>query len=294
MEQRRKTQKIKKLTVRKSYLSSLLIKKLLLSIFSIINFYMSVSRGKQYLTNTNSKLVHEKYHAKTKVQKKIISENNFTYRLIIPVIKNYLKPKMKILDIGCGAGTLDFYLANKGYDVLGIDISGKAISDCKKSTEYLKLQNAKFQIVDFPNKSPRVKFDLVIFTEVIEHLKDDKLALRKISNLLNEDGILILSTPSKNAPLHKLGLTEKFDKDVGHLRRYDLKSLEKMCEETGLRILEAKKTEGLLRNFLFINSAAGKSVRFIKSFISDFVTLTDNILLMFFGESNFIIVARKN
>ena len=241
----------------------------------------------------NRKAIHEKYHEKTNIQKKIIPENNFTYRLIIPVIKKYLEPGMKILDIGCGAGTLGFYFADKGYDILGIDISEKAISDCKKSAEYLKLKNAKFQTIDFPNKIPKGKFDIVIFTEVIEHLKDDKLAIKKISNLLKENGLLILSTPSKNAPLYRLGLTKKFDEKVGHLRRYDIGTLEKYFRENNFIIEEEIKVEGIIRNFLFINPLAGKSIRFLKSYIGDVATYLDYLSLLAFGESNSIIIARK-
>ena len=67
------------------------------------------------------------YHQKTKAQHKIIDEGNFTYRVILSIINKYLKGTKKVLDIGCGAGTLDFYLANKGHNVTGIDISEKAI-----------------------------------------------------------------------------------------------------------------------------------------------------------------------
>lgn len=241
----------------------------------------------------NSKKIHEKYHKKTKPQYKIICGKNFTYRILLSVINSYLKSEMKVLDIGCGAGTLDFYLANKGYQVTGVDISETAIRSCRETAKNLGIKNADFKVLDFPDETPEGKYDAVLFFEVIEHLADDNKALKRIYSLLKPGGILFLSTPSKNAPLYKLGLTKRFDKEVGHLRRYSDQGLSSMLKESGFKITELKKTEGILRNFLFVNPIAGKFIRFIKFFLSDLVTFIDNLTIPISGESNYIIVAKK-
>ncbi len=240
------------------------------------------------------KKLHEKYHSNTKLQRKIIKDNNFTYRLLISVINRYLKKSNnKILDIGCGAGTLSFYLASKGNNVLGIDISSKAVKACIASKKELGLKNVDFKQLDFHSKLASKKFDVVIFTEVIEHLEDDKKALKAIHNMLETKGIMVLSTPSNTAPLHRLGITKKFDEEVGHLRRYSLEKIEKMVNKSGFEIIEIQKTEGILRNFLFVNPIAGKLIRFFKFFISDIVTFADNATIPLFGYSNIIIIAKK-
>ena len=169
---------------------------------------------------TNKKALHAKYHSKTHKQTRIVKDNNFTYRILIDILnKNISSQKKNILDIGCGAGTLSFYLANKNHDVLGIDISTKAIKECLLSKKELNLNNVNFEQFDFPNNYPKEKFDVVIFTEVIEHLDDDKKALGIIRKILKPNGLMILSTPSNKAPLHRMGLTKNFDKKVGHVRR---------------------------------------------------------------------------
>lgn len=238
---------------------------------------------------------HEVFHETTLVQKKIISEKNFTYRIILKVINKFLLKgkKNKILDIGCGAGTLSLYLASKKNEVLGIDIAENAIYSCKSSAEYLNLKNVSFQQMPFPDKIPNGKFDLIICSEVLEHLKDDKLALKKIFSLLNNGGIAIISTPSIDAPIYRLGLARKFDERVGHLRRYSLEKLVSMCKESGFIIIETRKTEGVLRNFLFLNPIAGKLVRFIRWNISNVVSFFDDISLTFFGESQIFVVVKK-
>ena len=97
--------------------------------------------------------------------------------------------------------------------------------------------------MNFPNESLNEKFDLVILTEVIEHLEDDKLALKRIYRLLDKGGIAIISTPSNNAPLYRLGMTKKFDERVGHVRRYSLEGLVEMCEKTGFEVLDTRREE---------------------------------------------------
>lgn len=238
--------------------------------------------------------IYEDFHEKTSVQEKIIKKNNFTYRHILRFIDKYSVDKKNIIDIGCGAGTLCFYVASKGIQVLGVDISSRAIEACRKSSSRLGLDKlAKFEIVNFPQESMSGKFDLVIFTEVIEHLRDDKLALEKIFNMLNKGGIAIITTPSLNAPLYRLGYANSFDEKVGHLRRYTVESLTKKCETCELEVIETEKVEGILRNFLFLNPYAGKFVRFIKFFISDMATFIDNSLIPIFGESNIIVIVKK-
>lgn len=236
---------------------------------------------------------YNKFHINTERQTKIITDNNFTYRLLLKEINKYIKSKSKVLDIGCGAGTISFYFSGKVSSVLGIDISERAIESATQSAHVLGLKNAKFETMEFPNKSPKGRFDFIIFTEVIEHLEDDNKAIKQITKSLNENGILLLSTPSKNAPLHRLGYAKGFDNRVGHLRRYGANQLVLMCKDNGLEVLEIKKIEGIIRNFLFLSPVAGKLVRFVKFYISDLVTFIDNLTVPILGESNIIIVAKK-
>jgi len=105
--------------------------------------------------------------------------------------------------------------------------------------------------------------------------------------------MVLISTPSKNAPLYRLGIATEFDIRVGHLRRYTIQELARKCEKTGFKILETKKTEGIIRNFLFLSPIAGRFIRFIKFFVSDWITYIDELSLKLFGESNMFIVLQK-
>lgn len=100
----------------------------------------------------------------------------------------------KILDIGCYIGYMSHLLAQKHKEVIGIDVLPSNIQIAK---EKFKLPNLKFMVMDaeelsFPNES----FDCVILTEVIEHIENPSLLLKKIKGVLKEDGFLIVSSPN--------------------------------------------------------------------------------------------------
>jgi len=119
---------------------------------------------------------------------------------LLPNIEN-----LKILDIGCGRGEMVFWCAKNGAsEVIGVDYSKDAIdiaNEAKKKFN-LKLQKrVKFMLMDgmrlkFKNKS----FDGVLLIEVLEHLypEEQVLIMKKIRNLLKDDGFLFIHTaPSR-------------------------------------------------------------------------------------------------
>jgi len=233
------------------------------------------------------------FHRTPKIQKKIITSTNFTYRKTLEVLAQEIgnRKNINILDYGCGVGTIDFYLANQGYPVLGVDVSPRAIEVARKSAQTIGVSSkAKFELVGQKTKR---KFDIVLCSEVIEHIKDDQKLFLSISSVLKKDGYLILSTPSLNAPLFRLGLAMNFDKRVGHLRRYNLIELTSKIIFSGFNIKKVIKTEGIIRNSLFLFPSLGWIVRFLKGPLSNLVTFLDDLTVPLFGESNFIVIAKK-
>jgi len=239
--------------------------------------------------------INERYHRGSKIQTKIISARNFTYRILLLTIEKYLKPNSNVIDLGCGVGTLDFYIASRNCSVVGIDVSKNAIKKAKESAQVLGLQKKmEFVAEEAETYKSIKKYDLILMTEIIEHVVDDNKLLIRFHRLLNNGGILILSTRSSNAPLFKLGLSKFHDVRVGHLRRYSAANLGKIFKTAKYKIIESLATEGILRDFLFsfpfvggpIIRIANKSIIF-----ANLLTFLDDILLRFLGESQIIIVA---
>lgn len=239
--------------------------------------------------------LYEVYHKNRKQQIRIITKSDFTYQTVLYFLSKYIKKSDFILDIGCGVGTVDFYLGSLGVKVLGIDISSNGIEIAKKNSKHLGVARlVKFSRMNFPESLPKKRFDLIVCSEVLEHLDNDENAVKGIFNLLKPGGLVIASSPSRNAPLFKLGLLRRFDREVGHLRRYSLKSFGWLFKITGFEILETKKTEGLLRNFLFTSSFGGLLLRLLNKWpFSKIVTFIDNLSIPIFGESNLYIIAQK-
>lgn len=241
----------------------------------------------------------EEYHRnyiRTSIQRSFISRHNFTYinffRYVLPTIEKS-SPK-KILDVGAGAGTLSFYLASLGYKVVAVEESRTATKIAKESIRRLKLENnLQFFQGQFEDFKYNGSFDLVLCLEVLEHCFDDGEVLMKIHNNLREDGVLILSAPLRNAPLARLGLVSKFDKDVGHLRRYEKDDIFTKLERSDFVVEKYIETEGILRNSLFVFPKLGFIIKFLKSYLSDCFTLIDDLAGKGFGYSDGVVVARK-
>ena len=97
----------------------------------------------------------------------------------------------KILDIGCGTGTLASMLAEKN-EVFGIDI-------CEKAVEMAKRRNVKAMLGDAEKKLKFKKdfFDIVICKDVFEHLKFPEKTLKEISRVLKKEGLLFAHVPNE-------------------------------------------------------------------------------------------------
>lgn len=247
-----------------------------------------------------SKLYEQFHKERSRDLVTIPSVEEFSYRTILPHLDKLLKKGKKVLDIGCGNGSLSFFAASHHCKVLGIDVSNKAISGCRLNAQKLGFnERLKFEVNNFDNPQLEIntKFDLVICSEVLEHLKNDTQALKRIYDLLKPGGKLFLSTPSVNAPLHNFRLIlfkkDYFDEEVGHLRRYDLQQLTLLLKRVNFRILVVKKTEGFLRNFFYVTKLGTKFQRFLRPPFSDIVSFLDNRLL-FLGESDLIVIATKS
>ena len=241
-----------------------------------------------------SQKIHERFHYVAKVQRSVISERDFTYRNIIEAIKPILQKEMRVIDVGCGVSTLDFFLASKVASIDAFDIARNAIRTANKSKGYLGFgNNLNFYLGDFLKSRLDGKYDLAIASEVLEHLPDPFLVLLKIHKILRAGGIIFVSVPSKYAPLYRLGLVESFDKSVGHLRRYSRNDIVLVLKRAGYKIMDISMEEGVLRNLLFTNRFLGIAIKFLKGKLSDLLSFADSLTISLFGSSQILVVARK-
>lgn len=103
---------------------------------------------------------------------------------------------LRILEIGCGAGLLGFELAHSAKIVIGIDISHFVLDFANRVKEYIHCDNVFFQQGDaehlaFDDNS----FDVVVCSEVLEHLTAPQRTLTEMRRVLKKDGAVVLTTP---------------------------------------------------------------------------------------------------
>jgi len=105
--------------------------------------------------------------------------------------KNIKKENSIIMDIGCGSGEINLELAKLGYTGEGIDISKTMIDLSKKKLK--GYPEWKFEVGSILDYNFEKKYDLVIASGLIEYFKNEDIVLKKLSEILKPNGILIIN-----------------------------------------------------------------------------------------------------
>jgi ubiquinone biosynthesis O-methyltransferase len=175
-----------------------------------------------------------------------INNNTVHHEYLIKSIENTLKnlntSNIELLDIGCGNGVLTSKISKFFKHTTGIDLSGTGIELAQKmKNERLTFKNMSIEDMIESNK----KFKFITSFEVIEHqyLPDD--FLNKINKILEDDGILLLSTPYngyiKNLIISLLGKNDWHYNPLwrhGHIKFFSIKTLRNILEKCNFKIIK--------------------------------------------------------
>jgi 2-polyprenyl-3-methyl-5-hydroxy-6-metoxy-1,4-benzoquinol methylase len=147
-----------------------------------------------------------------------------------------------LLDMPCGDGTLTALLAPSFKRVVGVDASSQHLALAKEN-----LPKAEFHESLIEEFETSERFDTITMINVLEHVVDPAAVLRKATDLLSADGILIIHVPNADAINRKLAVLmgtlthgeelSPFDIQVaGHRRSYVMKTLCNEINQAGLKI----------------------------------------------------------
>jgi len=168
-----------------------------------------------------------------------------------------LSPSKRILDIGIGYGFYDIVLKeNFRLDVTGMEVEENIPVYCLLPQSH-GISIIPGRLCKTPCSIPDNTFDVVILSEVIEHLRISPLrALLEINRILKPNGLLLLTTPNIANLSNVLKLlvgsnvVEMFPDDdselthitdsMTHIREYTMKELKTLMNRAGYKIIKSK------------------------------------------------------
>ncbi len=113
--------------------------------------------------------------------------------------RRHLLPGGRVLDVGCGDGSIAAGVVDRAGDYLGIDVSPIAIAAARE-----RLPSARFAATGIEDVGDEGPFDLVMAYEVLEHLADPHAVMARIARLMSPEGVLVLSTPNRDRLTNRL------------------------------------------------------------------------------------------
>jgi len=217
----------------------------------------------------------------------------YAFRKICQKIQLYSKEQLKplrLLDFGCGLGYFLDSAYDFGYLVQGVEFNEYAINYIRNRYTYKIISYEDFLKTE-------EKFDVITLFDVIEHLRDPFETLNRIYNLINNDGLLIISTMDSHSYVSGLlGLRlEDFKRIREHIYFFSKKNLTDLLIKSGFEILEAK-SQGHTFELKHLASRIKNSLPFIGNILAFILNIfpgLGNLNIYINPHTKMIIYARK-
>jgi len=159
-------------------------------------------------------------------------------RILLSILNQYIggdtAGRRRILDVGCGTGTMLGYLAQFG-DAEGVDVDAEAVGYCH-ARGLKHVSQSPADRLPFDSDT----FDLVTALDVIEHIDDDLGVLREVKRVLKPGGRLLVTVPAY------MFLWGRQDDINLHKRRYVAAELRKRLKSAGFDVVRLTYLNALL------------------------------------------------
>ena len=133
----------------------------------------------------------------------------------------------RLLDVGCGAGTLLEAAARAGWTAQGVEVSANAVAALAGRFDVVHGELAAADL-------PQAAFDVVTMVEVIEHAHEPLALLRDARRLLRPGGLLFATTPhSRGVSVRVLGVGSTLVCPPEHVQLLSMRGARRLLERAG-------------------------------------------------------------
>jgi SAM-dependent methyltransferase len=152
-----------------------------------------------------------------------------------------------VLDAGSGFGQYTWFMSklNPLWIIKAVDLNKDQTEDCKIFFEKNSLSDRViFETCDLRDLSERERYNIILCVDVMEHIEEDILVFKNFYNALNDDGVLLISTPSDQggSDVHNASGKSFIDE---HVRDgYGIIDITTKLNLAGFRDVNAKYTYG--------------------------------------------------
>jgi SAM-dependent methyltransferase len=160
------------------------------------------------------------------------------------------RPGARTLDAGAGNGGFAIYAARLGNETLGLSFAPEELPAARRRAATIGVDTVEFRVGDLRRLDEVAgelgRFDQIVCLEVAEHVRDDGKLIRDLAGLLNPDGRLLLTTPSRE---HRALWSERLSEteDGGHVRwGYSHEEMSALFTAAGLRMVEQGYVSGVV------------------------------------------------
>lgn len=187
-------------------------------------------------------------------------------KFIQDAVMDLNRKDLTIIEIGCGNGNISYQLAREGFKVRGVDISPEAIAKAQKRYQAPGLT---YEVVNAEELAKAEQYDVVVMSEVLEHLTDPTSVLKAVSAMMKADSIAVITVPNGFGPrelfvtkpvqaiykgkgivpkllynfknlLGYKGVTiQSANHDLTHIQFFSYKALNNLAQACGLKIVKS-------------------------------------------------------
>ena len=162
-----------------------------------------------------------------------LDDNNSLKKMVL-----FVGEKKTVIDFGCASGYLANLLQQKGCQITGLEINPESAEIARQYCEEVFICDLDFDSLN--NILGDRKFDVALFGDVLEHLRDPWRILEQTKDFLNPSGFIVASVPNIAHGAIRLALLEgNFNYmpfgilDNTHLRFFTRTTVEELLEKTG-------------------------------------------------------------